>query len=430
MSTVVIVGRKNVGKSTVFNRLAQMRLSVVYKEPGVTRDRLYGEVEWRGKTFSVIDTGGFFPDEDALLAQKITQQIDLALQQADLIYFVVDGKDGMKPGDETICAHLRKMNKTIFLLVNKCDHKQFKTNVHDFNAFGFEHVFHVSAEAGTGFGDLLDKTMTTLPKPYAAKKHRIPRVLILGRPNAGKSTLLNSLAGEERVIVHEKPGTTRDLVSTVITYNEQQYELIDTCGLRRSARVKDAIEFYSLVRATAIIEKIDVAVLLFDTTQGVVDQDRRICRMILSRAKGLVIAPNKVDLFAQTDIDRIIESTYRSFPSMEFIPIIPISAQKKKGTEKLLQSISDIIREKKKTVDKKVLQSIVSRIQQPTGGELVHVRQTATDPPVFRATMTTSVKDNYIKYLRNTLRNYFGFSGVPILIKTRVIKHRGRLSVS
>jgi GTP-binding protein len=272
--------------------------------------------------------------------------------------------------------------------------------------------------------------MDTLPKPQTGKKRKIPRVLILGRPNAGKSTLLNTLAGEERVIVHEKPGTTRDLVSTVITYKEQQYEMIDTCGLRRSARVKNAIEFYSLVRATAIIDKIDVAVLLFDTTQGVVDQDRRICRMILSKAKGLVIAPNKVDLFAQEDIDRIIESTYRSFPSMEFIPVIPISAQKKKGTDKLLQCITDIIREKKKTVEKKALQAILPRIQQPTGGELVHVRQTATDPPVFRATMTTSVKDNYIRYLRNTLRNYFGFSGVPILIKTRVIKHRGRLPVS
>ncbi len=428
MSTVVVVGRKNVGKSTVFNRLTQMRLSVVYKEPGVTRDRIYGEVEWRGKTFSIIDTGGFFPDEDVLLSQKITQQIDLALQQADLIYFVVDGKEGMKPGDETICEHLRTMNKAIFLLVNKCDHKQFKTNVHDFDVFGFEHVFRISAEAGTGFGDLLDKTMDTLPEPRTAKKHRISRILILGRPNAGKSTLLNTLANEERVIVHEKPGTTRDLVSTVITYKEQQYELIDTCGLRRSARVKDAIEFYSLVRATAIIDKIDVAVLLFDTTLGVVDQDRRICRMIISKAKGLVIAPNKVDLFGQKDTDRIIESTYRSFPSMEFVPIIPISAQHKKGTDRLLQCITDIIREKKKTVEKKALEAILRRLQQPPGGELVHIRQTATDPPVFRATMTTSVKDNYIKYLRNVLRNYFGFSGVPILIKTRVIKHRGRLS--
>jgi GTP-binding protein len=430
MSTVVIVGRKNVGKSTIFNRLTQMRLSVVYKDPGVTRDRLYGEVSWRGQGFSIIDTGGFFPDEDTDLADKITQQIDLALKQADLIYFVVDGKEGMKPQDQTISEHLRKMNKSIFLLINKCDHKEFGDNVHDFSVFGFEHVFQVSAEAGTGFGDLLDKTVATLPKPRTEKKRKISRILILGRPNAGKSTLLNTLADEERVIVHEKPGTTRDLVTAVITYKEHQYELIDTCGLRRSARVKDAIEFYSLVRATAIIEKIDVAVLLFDTTEGAVDQDRRICRMVLAKAKGLIIAPNKVDLFEKKDLERIIESTYRSFPSMEFVPIIPISAQKKKGTAQLLQCIVDIIREKKKTVDKKVLQSLLPRFQQPSGGELVHVRQVETDPPVFRATLTTSVKDSYIKYLRNTLRNYFGFIGVPILIKTRVIKHRGRSSVS
>ena len=203
MSTVVIVGRKNVGKSTIFNRLTQMRLSVVYKDPGVTRDRVYGEVSWRGQTFSVIDTGGFFPDEDTDLAEKITRQIDLALKQADLIYFAVDGKEGMKAGDQTICEHLRKMNKTVFLLVNKCDHKEFGDNIHEFSVFGFEHVFPVSAEAGTGFGDLLDKTLDTLPKPRAGKKHRISRVLILGRPNAGKSTLLNTLANEERGIVHE-----------------------------------------------------------------------------------------------------------------------------------------------------------------------------------------------------------------------------------
>lgn len=426
MPAVVIVGRKNVGKSTVFNRLTQMRLSVVYKEPGVTRDRIYGEVSWRGQTFSVIDTGGFFPEEETVLAQKITRQIDLALQQADLIYFVVDGKEGMKPGDQTICEHLRKLNKTICLLINKCDYKQFKTNVHDFSVFGFEHVFPVSAEAGTGFGDLLDRTMDLLPRPSAEKKQKVSRVLILGRPNAGKSTLLNSLAGEERVIVHDKPGTTRDLVTASIMYKDHRYELIDTCGLRRSSKVKGAIEFYSLVRATAVIDKIDVAVLLFDTTQGVVDQDRRICRMIVSKAKGLIIAPNKIDLFARKDLERINESTYRSFPSMEFVPIIPISAQEEKGTDKLLACIADIIRERKKTVDKKALQSVLPRLQHPTGGELVHLRQTATDPPVFRATLTTSVKDSYIKYLRNTLRDYFGFIGVPILIKTRVIKGRGR----
>ncbi|MCK4673616.1 ribosome biogenesis GTPase Der, partial [candidate division WOR-3 bacterium] len=280
MSTVIIVGRKNVGKSTIFNRLIGMKVSIVYKEPGVTRDRIYGEVSWCGRVFNIIDTGGFFPDEEDSLADEINKQIEYGLEQADLIYFIVDGKDGLKPGDEEICQHIRKTNKKVFLLINKIDSKKAEIKTFEFSKFGLDDVFCVSAEAGIGFDDVLDETLKILPELKQVKKDRILKILILGRPNSGKSTLLNTITKSERAIVNEKPGTTRDLVNAKFTFQDKKMEIIDTCGLRRSSRIGESIEFYSMIRATRVIELSDVVILIFDTTQGVVDQDRRIASLI------------------------------------------------------------------------------------------------------------------------------------------------------
>lgn len=422
MPTVVVVGRKNVGKSTIFNRLIAMRLSVVHKEPGVTRDRVYGEVLWRGRAFNLIDTGGFFPDEAPALATKITKQIGFALGEADLVYFVVDGKGGLKPGDEEICKQIRKLNKKIFLLVNKIDNPKDEMKTFEFHKFGFDNVFTVSAEAGIGFGDVLDETLTTLPELRKTIEDNEVKILILGRPNAGKSTLLNSLIKEERAIVDEKPGTTRDLVNAKFTYDGHLIEIIDTCGIKRLSRIKKPVEFYSMMRAVRVIDKADVVILIFDTTQGVVDQDRRIASLILSKAKGFVITPNKIDLIDKKEKLRIIPSTRQSFLFLEFVPIVPVSAKYGVGSDMLLNCVMDIYSERDKVVDKGVLRDMHKNLRQPAGGRFLNLRQIGRKPPVFKATLSTSVKENYIKYLRNSIRNYFGFSGVPILIKTQVTR--------
>lgn len=422
MPTVVIVGRKNVGKSTIFNRLTGMRLSVVHREPGVTRDRVYGEVVWRGRVFNFIDTGGFFPDEDSALATKITKQIDFALGEADLIYFVVDGKDGLKTGDEEICQHIRKLDKPVFVLVNKIDTPKKELGALEFHTFGFEHVFTVSAEAGIGFGDVLDTTVGVLPEARRIVDDERVKMLILGRPNAGKSTLLNSLIQEERAIVDEKPGTTRDLVNARFYYNGHSIEVIDTCGMKRPSRVKRSVEFYSMMRAIKVVDKADVVVLIFDITQGVVDQDRRIASLILSKAKGFVIAPNKIDLLEKKDDSRIVPATRKSFPFLEFVPIVPISAQQGIGIDVLLHRVMDIYVERDKLVDKGVLCDIPEHLRQPSGGRFLKLTQIGRRPPVFKAMLSTPVNESYIQYLRNSIRNYFGFLGVPVLIKTQVVK--------
>jgi GTP-binding protein len=424
MPTVAIVGRKNVGKSTIFNRLTGIKMAIVYKEPGVTRDRIYNEVEWCGRSFGLIDTGGFFPDEEFPLARSIQKQIETALQEADLIYFVVDGRSGLKPADEDIGTELRKINKSVFLLVNKIDSKSIQNNAMEFHKLGYDKMFLVSAEAGSGFGDLLDATLEVFPVIESAKEEKLIRLLILGRPNSGKSTLLNAIMNEERAIVDARPGTTRDLVNARLNYNGKTIEIIDTAGIRKRSRVKKPIEFYSVMRAIRMIERTDIAVLIFDTTMGVVEQDQRIAALVLSKAKGLIIVPNKIDLIKEEEHDKIMASTIQSLHFLDFVPIIPISAKTKTNIKQLVQKVLDIYKESDKAVGKRVLDDIIKNMKNPPAGEILKLRQVGRRPPVFRATLTTAVKESYIKYIRNTIRNYFGFAGLPILIKTDIRKKR------
>ena len=422
MPAVAIVGRKNVGKSTIFNRLTGLKLSIVYKEPGVTRDRVYSEVQWCGRSFGIIDTGGFFPDEEFPLAQSIQRQIETALQEADLIYFVVDGRAGLKPTDEAISKELRKTNKTIFLLVNKIDNKNVALDAPEFYSLGHERVFQVSAESGIGFGDVLEATFETLPAVKALKDSAFIRLLILGRPNSGKSTLLNAIIKEERAIVDARPGTTRDLVNARFKYSGKSIEVIDTAGMRKRSRIKKPIEFYSVMRAIRMIDRSDIAILIFDTTTGIVEQDQRIASLVLSKAKGLIIAPNKIDLIEQRERKRIVNSTMQSLRFLDFVPVIPISAKTCINIERLMQKVLDIYRESAKMVDKRVLSDMIKSLKSPPNGEIIGLKQIGHRPPVFRATLSTSVKEGYVKYLRNSIRNYFGFSGIPILIKTRIAR--------
>ena len=284
----------------------------------------------------------------------------------------------------------------------------------------------VSGEAGIGFGDVLDKTIKILPGVKKKRMHKSIKVLILGRPNAGKSTLLNALTKQERAIVDERPGTTRDVVRATFKYQDKNIEIIDTCGLRRKAHIKTSVEFYSMVRAVNAIEDTDIAIVLFDTTEGVVDQDRRIASIVLSKAKSLVLAPNKIDLIKTTNRNRIVPSTYKSFKSLEFVPIVPISAKEDIGLEQLLTCILSVHAESHKFAGKTVVANMAKRLQNPTNGFLVSLKQVNTGPPLFRATLSVKVKEHYIRYLRKSIRQYFGFKGVPILIKTKKYQPRSR----
>jgi len=424
MPTVAIVGRKNVGKSTIFNRLAGTRYSIVHKEPGVTRDRVYSEVQWCGRSFGLIDTGGFFPDEEFSLATGIQRQIENALHEADLIYLVVDGRTGLKPIDEEISNKLRKIDKPIFLLVNKVDNNRIVHNAAEFHRLGHDNMFIVSAEAGIGFGDFLDATLEHIPTKKITTPDKLIRLLILGRPNSGKSTLLNSFLKEERAIVDSQPGTTRDLVNARMDYKGKTIEIIDTAGIRRRSRINEPIEFYSVMRAINMIDRTDITILIFDTRAGIVDQDQRIAALVLSKAKGLIIAPNKIDLIDKKKHERIVPSTKKSLPFLDFVPIIPVSAKMHTNVDNLMQRVLDIYRESDKAVSQRVLDDITETLKPPPNGEVLKLRQIGRRPPIFQATISSSVKDSYIKYLRNSIRDYLGFDGIPVLIKTNIKKRR------
>lgn len=428
MATVVIVGRKNVGKSTIFNRLIGMRQSVVFSEPGVTRDRVYGEVEWCGRTFNIIDTGGFFPQENTHLAKKIHKQITYGIEEADLIYFIVDGMSGLQPGDEEIAHQLRKTDKPIFLVINKMDSKKARFVETDFAALGMKHYYSVSAEAGVGFGDLLDATTTQLPEHTPQLPSAKIRILILGRPNAGKSTLLNALIGSERAIVDHVPGTTRDCLNAQFTYRGKQLEMIDTAGLRRHSRVKKSIEFFSILRTIRWIEHADIVLLLFDTTQGVVDQDIRIASLVVSKVKGLILVPTKIDLVLKNKQHKIIPSTQSSFRSFAFVPIIPVSAHENHGLDRLKDTILAVDRETQRTLGKDIVLTILQHLRPPDNGEIVQLKQIQAHPVVFRALVTTAVKKSYIQYIRKTIRQYSSFPGVPILVRTKKVRKRRYVS--
>ncbi len=422
MATVAIVGRKNVGKSSIFNRCVGKRLSIVDKTPGVTRDRVYGEVLWKGRIFNLIDTGGFFPDENNILASKIMHQIEIALKQADVIYFVVDARQGLTSSDQEIAEIVRRLGKPVLLLVNKVDNKKQEPLINDFYKLGFKKIFAVSAEAGIGFGEVLDQTLKYLPEMRVQTRTNVIKIAILGRPNAGKSTLLNSIIKEERAVVDEKPGTTRDLVNARFTLNDKLIEIIDTYGLKKRARIKEPIEFYSMMRVIHIIDEIDIGVVLFDVTQGVVHEDCHIVSLLLSKAKGIIIAPNKIDLTRQKDYNKIMVSTRQSFRFADFAPIVPISAKYNTGIPELLTRILDVYAELNKRADPNLLKRLPSMLKPLPSGELLKISQLKTNPPIFQVTATAPLKENYIQFLRNSLRNYFGFSGAPILIKTKIVK--------
>ena len=408
--TVAIVGRPNVGKSTLFNKLVGDRLSIVKDEPGVTRDRLYREMEWSGKEFILVDTGGLEPRTEDFMMGKIKQQAQVAIDEADVIIFLVDGKAGITGLDEDVATVLRRQDKKVVVAVNKIDnYMRDQENIFEFYGLGFEEVIGISGEHKT-----IKRTEEGL------------NIAILGRPNAGKSSLVNKLLNEERSIVSDIAGTTRDSIDSSLRYNGETYTLIDTAGIRRKSKVEDDIEYYSVLRAIKAIKRADVCVLMLDATELLTDQDKRIAGMIYEERKPIIIAVNKWDLI-EKDNNSVKEFTAlikADLAFLDYAPIVTISALTGKRTLNILEQAKFINEEYHKKISTGLLNQILAEMiaQNPVPtrkGRAVKINyatQVSQAPPKFAffANNPELIHFSYQRYIENKLREYFGFEGCPI----------------
>lgn len=427
---VVIVGRPNVGKSTLFNRLTKSSASIVDDVSGVTRDRIYGDVEWNGKHFRVIDTGGYVPDSEDLFESAIREQVEIALDESDAILFVVDGRLGLTPFDKEIASMLRRSSRPYYLLVNKSDTSELGNYKNDFYELGFEHIYDVSALNGRNLGDFLDDLQDHLPFPdeKSAPDTRL-RLSVIGRPNVGKSSLVNALLGFDRSIVTNIPGTTRDSIDSVLKYYGDEIILVDTAGLRKKTKVKENIEFFASVRTYRALWDSDVAVLLIDAEVGMENQDQKIIQEAVRRRKGLIIAINKWDLIEkETNTARQFETAVKEkVGSADYIPIITISALTKQRIYKLIDLAKKINEERKKKIPTSHLNDVLLPLiaatpppASPTGREvkIKYITQVGEHYPIFLffANEHKFIPEHYRRFLERLIRQNFGFEGVPMTI--------------
>ena len=436
-ATVAVVGRPNVGKSALFNRLIGRRLAIVEDTPGVTRDRLYGLCEWRGRTFSLVDTAGIDPDADAAvdgIALSTRRQAEAAAQEADVVVFVVDAAHGRHPLDEEVAAILRRTRRPVVLVANKAESPSAEAAIHgEFAVLGFGGPIAVSAIHGEGTGDLLDRIVAGIPEgaPPAQLDGEIALALI-GRPNVGKSSLLNALLGEERAIVSDVPGTTRDAIDTIFQFHEHRIRLIDTAGVRKKPEAHGAIEYYSALRSLSAIARCDVAVLLFDSLHGIMAQDRRLAGIALEERKALIVVGNKWDLareqgeYSQAELIDVIHS---QLPFARFAPVTFLSAK----TRRRLGSLMPIVMRVANNLDRRIptaqLNSVVrdAVLAHPApaiGGKpfkVYYCSQPATHPPlfVFHCNDPELVQSSYRRFLENVIRTNFDFEGVPLTLEFR-----------
>jgi len=431
MSNIVaIVGRPNVGKSTLFNRLVQRRDAIVDSTSGVTRDRHYGKSDWNGKKFSVIDTGGYVIGSDDIFEEEIRKQVQLAIEEADIIVFVVDVEEGVTPMDEEVAKVLRKVKKPIFMAVNKVDNAMRDANAVEFYNLGLGEYYTISSINGSGTGELLDAVAEKLEADFV-EESELPRFAVVGRPNAGKSSFINALIGEERNIVTDIAGTTRDTVDTKYTRFGFEFNLIDTAGIRKKSKVKEDLEFYSVMRAVRAIESCDVAILVLDATRGFEGQDENIFWLAEKNKKGVVILVNKWDLVEKdTNTMRDFEAQIRrEIAPFTDVPIIFTSVLTKQRVFKAIETAVEVFENRKKRIPTSKLNDTMLDIVKHYGppaikGKFVKIKycmQLPTPTPqfVFFCNLPQYVKDPYKRFVENKLREIFDFTGVPIVIYFR-----------
>ncbi len=436
MSNIVaIVGRPNVGKSTFFNRLAGGRNAIVDPTSGVTRDRHYGKSDWNGVEFSVIDTGGYVDNSDDVFEGEIKKQVMLAIDEADVILFMVDIKEGVTGMDEDMCVMLRRAKKPVFVVANKADNYKSLDDIHDFHKLGFEKLYGISAMSGSGTGELLDDVVKELPEKYIpgelsenTEEPTLPKIAIVGRPNAGKSSLVNLLLGTERTIVTPEPGTTRDSTHSHYKYFDLEFQLIDTAGIRKKSKVSENIEFYSVMRAIRSIESSDVCILMVDAERGFEAQDLNIFSLIEKNHKGVVILVNKWDLIEkQTNTHKQFEEDIRSkLAPFADVPIIFTSVLTKQRVYKAVESAVEVFRNRSRKITTSQLNDfflpLIGALPPPAWkGKFVRIKFVTQLPgryPAFAffCNLPQYVREPYKRFLENKLREQFNFSGVPVEI--------------
>ncbi|MCK9254158.1 MAG: ribosome biogenesis GTPase Der [Bacteroidales bacterium] len=428
---VAIVGRPNVGKSTLFNRLIERREAIVDDISGVTRDRLYGHCEWNGKIFSVVDTGGYIKNSEDVFEKEIARQVIIAVEEADVIIFMVDVLAGLTDLDASVAELLRKSQKPVILTANKVDINARLIDTYEFYNLGLGEIFSVSAINGLGTGELLDEVVKVLPEDANIEEDELPRITIVGRPNVGKSSLTNVLIGEERNIVTDIPGTTRDAINT--RYNKFGFDfmLVDTAGLRKKSKVSEDLEFYSVMRSIRAIENSDLCLLMIDATQGFEAQDQNILNLIRKNKKGIVILVNKWDLIEKSTntLKEYQKSIMEKIAPFNDIPILFISALTKQRIHKVIETALTVYENRKQRIptaklNEIMLQAIEDFSPPSIKGKYIkikYVTQLPTPTPVFAffANLPQYIKEPYKRYLENKLRENFNFTGVPIVLVFR-----------
>jgi GTP-binding protein len=435
--TVAIIGRPNVGKSTLFNRLIGRREAIVDAQPGVTRDRHFAAAEWNGRRFWLVDTGGLVPGSTDPLNRAVRTQVEQAVAESDVIVFLVDVEEGVHPADLEIAQYLRKAKRPVLLVANKSDQLPNDHRHLAFYELGLGEPFAVSAAVGKSSGDLLDRLVGLLPPEGEATEGEAIRVAVVGRPNVGKSSLVNRLLGQDRLVVAAEPGTTRDAIDTTLVHGDRALVFVDTAGLRKRSKVEDDIEFYSTLRTSRAMERADVCVLVVDAKDGMHAQDLKIANDAWEKGAGVLIAVNKWDLIEEKDTNTAVRGERElkaKAPFLEFVPFYYVSAKTGQRVTKLLDAILAVAEERNKRVPtaevNRVLETLLARQQppQPVGESvrLFYATQVGTAPPRFAviANRPEAIPESYTRYLHNGFREAWEFTGAPLTIKFR--RKRGR----
>jgi len=430
---VAIIGRQNVGKSTLLNRVAGKPIAIVADLAGTTRDRVFANVSWQGIEFTLVDTGGLELRPETPVAEGVKEQVETAITEADVIIFLVDVRDGVIPSDQEITDMLRRASKPIILAANKADNDRLETQAVEFHTLGLGEPLAISAHHGRGTAELLDSVISLLPSPPPTEAElEMMKVAIVGRPNVGKSMLLNTLLGRERVIVDERPGTTRDAVDTLLDFEGQNVLIIDTAGIRRRGRIGAGVERYSVIRALRAIDRADIALLVLDATEMVTAQDTHIAGYIQQSAKGIVLIVNKWDLIEDKNTSSYTGSIQNQLKFMSYAPVLYISAQFGEGVDGIMPEVHRVYQERLKRLSTAEVNSVVQQAfaahNVPRLGskqlKILYVTQAEVNPPtfVFFVNDARIIHFSYRRYLENKLRKSFGFRGTPLRF---VFKSRG-----
>lgn len=430
---VAIVGRPNVGKSTLFNALAGSNIAIVKDTPGVTRDRIYADVSWLDMDFTLIDTGGIEPDSSDIILSQMRAQAQTAIDTANVIIFLVDVKQGLVDADDKVADMLRRSGKPIVLAVNKVDNFQkHMVDVYEFYNLGLGDPMPISASSKLGFGDLLDEVTKYFDRSYLDEEEDDrPHIAVIGKPNVGKSSLVNALLGEKRVLVSDIPGTTRDAIDTVITHDEKEYVFIDTAGLRRKSKIKEELERYSIIRAVSAVERADVVVLVISAEEGVTEQDAKIAGIAHERGKGMIIAVNKWDAIEKDDktIYKYTDKIRQVLSFMPYARLLFVSAKTGQRLDKLFDLIDVVVENHSRRIQTGVVNEIITEaaaLNQPPSDKgkrlkIFYTTQVAVKPPTFVIFVNDKalMHFSYLRYLENKVREAFGFEGTPLKFYVR-----------